>query len=85
MTFLVSKTQIFNSKNNVLLAPFSRIKNMKNAKKFSCLLCCQIAGIDYSCVLLEKAHKNTIASPYVISEIKHEMIVKFCAFNGISL
>lgn len=57
---------------------------MINSENYSFLVT-DINGVDYTCVLLETAHKNTIASPFVCGDLVYEMIVKFCAFNGLPM
>jgi len=84
MTFLISKTQIFNTQNSVLLAPASKVFSMINSDHHSFMIH-TVNDIDMICVLVEKTHKNTIASPFVCGDIVYEMIVKFCEVHGISL
>jgi len=54
--YLINKTQIFNTENNVLLAPTRKIYKMINSDHYSFLVT-DINGVDYTCVLLETAHK----------------------------
>ena len=82
--YLISKSQIFNSENNVLLAPAAKIFSFKNSDHYSFMIH-NINEVDMICCLVEKTHKNTIASPYVCGEIVYEMIVKFCEVHKISL